>query len=235
LSEFSSSGTPISPSTGYTGGGLGVCTNAIAIDTSGNVWVANESYSLSEFSSSGVAISPWTGYTGGGLNEGVGSIAVDASGNVWAPNEGTLLNLAFNLSELSGGGTPISSSTGYTGGGLNAPYAIAFDGSGNVWVANAGSDFVGLPGVWAGGLSEFSGSGTPISPSTPYTGGNIIAGEGIPNGIAVDSSGNVWLASQIAAGAFGNHNALLEFVGVAAPVMTPLVNALKNNKLGQRP
>ncbi|MGO9607619.1 MAG: hypothetical protein ACLQAT_30165 [Candidatus Binataceae bacterium] len=56
LSEFNSSGTPISPSTGYTGGGLSdfACPDAIAIDASDNVWVTNEcSNSLSEFNSSG--------------------------------------------------------------------------------------------------------------------------------------------------------------------------------------
>jgi hypothetical protein len=40
VSEFSSAGAALSPSTGYTGGGLSL-PDSIAIDGSGNAWISN--------------------------------------------------------------------------------------------------------------------------------------------------------------------------------------------------
>jgi NHL repeat len=258
LSEFSSSGTAISPAAGYTGGGLNA-PEGIAVDSSGNIWVANNGdNSLSEFSSAGVPISPANGYTGGGLNSPFGVIAFDRSGNAWLANSG-----GNSLSEFSSEGTAISPSTGYTGGGLNAPVGIVIDGSSNVWTMNNGPNFPGLvnslsefsstgsaispsTGYTGGGLnqlsglaidgvnnvwvcnllgnslSEFSSTGIPISPASGYTGGGLDS----PSSIAIDGSGNIWLTNQ---------HSLTEFVGAAAPVVTPLATAAKNNLLGTRP
>ena len=211
VSEFSSSGTPISPSNGYGGGGLH-SPISIAVDPSGSVWVASYGNSVSKFTSSGAAISPSDGYTGGGLN-GPWAIAVDGFGNAWVANR-----YSDSLSEFSSNGDAISPAAGYTGGGLNIPFGIAIDGTGNIWVTNS---FAGQPGP-LGSVSEFSTNGAAISPSTGYTGGGMNG----PWGVAIDASGNVWV---------GNYLAVTEFVGAAAPVVTPLVTAVKNNQLGKRP
>jgi streptogramin lyase len=50
-----------------------------------------------------------------------------------------------------------------------------------------------------------------------------------PYGIAVDGSGNVWVASHDATGP------LTEFVGVAAPVVTPISAGTTYQELGTRP
>ena len=51
------------------------------------------------------------------------------------------------MSELANDGTPLSPTTGFQGGLLNAPQAIVVDGSGNVWIANSNdisvTEFVG--------------------------------------------------------------------------------------------
>jgi len=175
LSEFSSTGTPISSSSGYTGGGLDVPLG-IAIDASDDVWVGNVSGArLSEFNSSGTPISTSSGYTGGGLNT-PDCIAVDTSGNVWAANYGEGAN---SVSKFSSTGTAISGSSGYTGGGLEAPMGIAIDASGNAWAAD------GSKGATI--VAEISSSGTAMSGSG-YAGGGLNG----PWGIAVDGSGNVW-------------------------------------------
>jgi hypothetical protein len=59
LSEFSSSGTALSGSSGYTGGGLNTPVD-VAVDSSGNVWVSDYpdiglGNSLSKFSNAGVS------------------------------------------------------------------------------------------------------------------------------------------------------------------------------------
>ncbi len=176
VSEMSSSGTPLSPSTGYTGGGLNGPI-AIAIDAGGNVWATNflgGTSSVSELSSSGTPLSPSTGYTGGGL-AGPDAIAIDGGGNVWVANNG-------GVAKLSGSGTPLSPSTGYTGGGSTL-VAIAIDAGGNVWLTVSGG--VSL-------VTELSSSGAPLSPSTGFTGGGLDQ----PFGIAIDAGGNVWVANS---------------------------------------
>jgi hypothetical protein len=93
-------GTAVSPSSGYTGGGLKGPAQ-LAVDGSNRVWVANrEGNSLSAFSNTGVAISPATGYLAPGLSNPRG-LAIDASGNVW------LTNFTYNsLTEFIGIATP---------------------------------------------------------------------------------------------------------------------------------
>ncbi len=213
ISEFSPSGTPASGSP-YTGGGLDLPLG-IAIDTSGNVWETNpDSNIVSEFNSSGSPVSS-SGYSTGGLNVPEW-IAIDASNNAWVDNDGGGSVGFFTVYNSSG--TAISGPSGYSGGGLDEPGAVAIDGSGNVWAANPDmSD-----------LSEFNSSGVPI---TLYEGYGYCVSfygclEGVltqPSGLAIDGSGNAWLPN----GYFGA-NSITEFVGVATPVVTPLVANLRS-------
>lgn len=92
--------------TGFTGGGLSN-PSAIAIDGSGNVWVADEfSGSISEFNSSGTAISGSNGYTGyaatGSTLDNPYAIAIDGSGNIWVPSYS-----ANTLTEFVGAASPV--------------------------------------------------------------------------------------------------------------------------------
>ena len=86
-----------------------------------------------------------------------------------------------SLSEFDLTGSPFTSNSAYTGGGLSPAPAgsnIAIDGVGNIWVADAGST----------GVSKFNGEGVPIT-TTPY------AGTSSPGGIAIDGGGNAWVAN----------------------------------------
>jgi DNA-binding beta-propeller fold protein YncE len=202
LCEVSNSGAAISPSIGYpaTGkasdnGGLSTPL-AIAIDGSGNVWIANQQAagagtigSLSEFSSSGTAKSGPNGFADSEPRAAFYGIAIDVSGNVWASNYnyGSLAVYNPNSGFLS------PATTGFYGGGLSNPYGVAIDGSGNVWVANS----------YNSSLSKFSGSGAAISPTGAY-GGYVGGGLNSPYGVAIDSTGNVWVANF-------NNNSVSEF------------------------
>ncbi len=219
LSEFGVAGTVISTSA-YTGGNLGN-PKSIAIDHNGYAWVSNNGNStVTEVSASGgVATfkSGSNGYSGGGLNTPY-SIAIDASGNAWIANLGSLGN--GDITELEGAsaatpGTPISTSSGYTGGGIVNPDGIALDGAGNAWVADQ---------VGTGIVAKFSSSGSAISPSTGY----VVPGVTSTISVAVDPSGNLWVAD-------GSATQLTELVGAATPVVTPLSIAARNNTLATRP
>ena len=52
----------------------------------------------------------------------------------------------------------------------------------------------------------------PISGSGGYTGGGLL---NAPSDLAIDGSGDVWVPNS-------NNNTIVEFVGAAAPVVTPI-------------
>lgn len=187
-SNVYSPATPAAPndwalSLTYAGGGLNEPT-ALAIDGSGNIWLANYNNAVSEFSPAGAALSPTGGYTGGGLEESF-AIAIDAAGHVWVCNEqssDTVNSGLGTLTELASDGTVLSGATGFSGGGLDFPVALVPDPAGHVWVTNFGNST----------LSEFAGDGAALSPATGFSGGGL----SFPVGLSLDAAGNVWVADQ---------------------------------------
>ena len=149
----------------YAGGGL-AGPRALALDATGNVWLANTLAStLTELAPSGAALSPASGLTGGGLNLPV-ALAADPSGSIWVANQG-----ASSISRFSTNGSPLAG-TPYTGGGLNAPSSIALDTAGNAWVTNRTTSTV----------SQFSPTGVALSPASGFSG----AGLNQPAAIAIN-------------------------------------------------
>jgi hypothetical protein len=212
LSEFTSFGTGLSLPDGFTSGSI-TAPAGVASDTSGNIWTVDFGAAnslLVESDSAGSQTADPNGFGGGGLNAPYG-VAIDASGNVWVSNQGG----NGSLSEFSSSGSAISGASGFTGGGMSGPYGVAIDGVGNVWTAN-----------WFNStISEFNQSGNPISPAAGYTS----AGLNAPYSLAVDPSGNVWVATN------NGTASLTEFVGAAAPVVTPLAAGAEYRELGARP
>ena len=118
-----------------------------AIDSSGNIWVANKGNgtpgtglldsNVTELSSSGAVIGT---YIVGSYPE---IVAIDSAGNVWVANGynrgmGGTGVADSSITELNPSGSTIHT---YTTG--NQPYGIAIDTSGNVWITNFGD---GTPG-----------------------------------------------------------------------------------------
>ena len=141
--------------------------SGVAVDSSGNVYVANSGLGtvLKETLTSGGT------YTESTIGNGLyfpGAIAVDANGNLYIAD--TDNNRAVKET-LSGGA--YSQST--IASGLATPYGIAVDGSGNVYIADTGNSRV---------LMETPSGGS-------YTQAQIITGSF--RGVAVDASGNLYL------------------------------------------
>ena len=146
--------------------------SGIAIDSSGDVWVANfYSDSVTELSSTGSVIATYP------VGTGPVDIAIDGPGYVWVVN-----NVSNNVTELS----PTTGSVIGTYPVGSAPYGIAIDSSGDVWVANNGNGTVGTASGDSN-VTELSSSGGLIG---TYTAGSY------PEGIAIDSSGNIWVANE---------------------------------------
>jgi len=197
VSVFTSTGgAAISPIT--SGNGLDN-PQAIAIDVSGHAWVANYGNSnVSVFTSSGGVDLDITPTSGNGLNK-PNFIAIDGSGNAWVTDY-TSNPVSGVLSELTSSGG-VAGSSPFSGSYLAYVGSVAIDGAGNAWVGN-GNDAV----------SEFSSSGS-LSPNGLGTAAYGVAGSSY--GIAIDGSGNVWTADQA-------NNILIELVGAATPVVTPI-------------
>ena len=234
------SGHPVSGATGFSQGGLNYPV-AIAIDTSGTSWVVDYGNShLTLMTNTGTPLSGTAGYTSTGFEfpvavgvdskcygfianqsgdtitrvapdgsafanfvtgSGASGVAVDQSDNVWVANYyGNSVGLLSSAAKIV--------SSNLTGGGINHPQGIAVDGAGNVWIAN-------YRGPSLSELASASASvpGAALSPTAGYGAGAKLLEA---YAIAIDAGGNVWVTN------FGN-NTLTEFVGLAAPVKTPLL------------
>jgi sugar lactone lactonase YvrE len=186
-----------------TGGGV-FFPQALAIDASGAVWVANGGDTISKFSSLGAPISPTDGFTVVSSSpviqqpiDGPQSIAIDSHGNAWIANNGLSGNP--NITELSPAGVSLSGN-GFSRADLAEPLALAIDGSDNIWVATKSGG-----GYQTAFLQELSNSGNFLSPLGGYTGAGLYN----PNVVAVDQTGNVWL---------GNSGTISELTNAGVPL-----------------
>jgi streptogramin lyase len=179
----------------------------VEVDGNGNIWATNfDNNQLVKLNSAGVPIFGVAGVSGGGLMSPEG-IAIDAQNNVWVANAN-----GSNISKFANNGQPLSA-TGFVGGGLSGNRFLAIDGSGMVWTPSSNT----------GVISEFDSSGNPIITTGFAT---EPGGKGFW-GVAIDGSGNVWSTAI--------DGALVQIVGAATPVLTPLTTAAANNMLGTRP
>jgi hypothetical protein len=182
--ELSSQPNDFTIGINFTGGGLN-SPRGIAVDASGDLWVANtygtnnSNSSVVELSSTGTVLSGTNGFTSGGINLPVG-IAIDHSGNAWITNY-----TGNSITELSSTGTVLSNAGAgpYSGGGIAGPWTIAIDGPGNVWVTSPTSPAV---------VTKLSSSGAFLSGTSGYNAGGTLSGF---LGIALDGSGNAWIAN----------------------------------------
>ena len=233
IDEFSNSGALLSGQ-GFTSNSL-LQPYGIAIDGSGNAWMASDDrQTLTEFSKSGVVLSGAAGYSSPLLY--MMGIAIDREGNAWIAGL-DVTDYTYKIVEYSQLGSQLAIyPLNATGNSYNEPSALALDGAGNVWITNeSGVSYAGSRSI-----SELSSSGSFVSGSGGYTGGNQLSD---PSSLAVDSSGNVWVTNgsmYCYGGAYCN--TVVEFVGAAVPVITPIAAGLPtsptqdgSSKLATRP
>ena len=145
---------------------------SVAVDGSGNVYVADAGYSAVKEMPPGCTSSSCVTTLGGGFNQPNG-VAVDGSGNVYVADSE---NSAVKEMPL---GCTSSSCVTTLGGGFSFPTGVAVDASGNVYVADqANSAVKEMP------------SACPSSSCVTSLGGGFL----YPNGVAVDGRGNVYVA-----------------------------------------
>jgi len=174
----------------------------VAVDASGNVYVAeNINNMIREISPQGL-VSTFAGSTTPGFINGTGTaatftnpqgVAVDVNGNVYVADYTNNLireiSPAMVVSTLAGNGNQgMADSTGIAAS-FNEPTAIAVDASFNVYVADFGNNAIRKISP-SGAVSTLAGSGVQ-----GYTDGSGTAAVfNKPTGVAVDASGNVYVA-----------------------------------------
>jgi len=207
-----------------------------AIDSTGDMWITSESgNSIARITPTGTPVFPRISTA-----QQPEFPAIDASGNAWIAIQETASQIY--VVTPSGGQTILTSAT--TGAELTSTFGAAVDGNGNVWFANRCGNY-GACGSTAGENSIFvlnGGVATPgtankaISPPTNYVPeaqypATATSFTPILNGslnLAIDPSGNLWITNYTG-------NSVVEMVGAAAPVVTPLSLAAGDNALGTKP
>jgi len=146
--------------------------SGVAVDGSGNVYVADYNNSAVKEMPAGCTSSSCVTTLGGGFNHPFG-VAVDGSGNVYVADTDN------NAVKEMPAGCASSNCVTTLGGGFKYPNSVAVDGSGNVSVADSGNNAVKeMP----------AGCASSSCVTTLGSGFND------PFGVAVDGSGNVYVA-----------------------------------------
>jgi uncharacterized delta-60 repeat protein/uncharacterized repeat protein (TIGR01451 family) len=149
----------------------------IAVDTGGNVYVADSSNNrVQKFDSSGNYLTQWGGFgTGPGQFDNPFGIAVDSSGNVYVSEMDN-----NRIQKFTSTGVYVSQwgSFGSGAGQFNAPAGITVDNSGDVYVVEYTGNRV----------QKFTSNGVYLT--------GWSASFGNPMGIAADSSGNIYVADN---------------------------------------
>ncbi len=201
----------VAPTATISGAHTGLCDPiGIALDFSGNIYVADDGNpNAFPYIFPKVLVYPPLGSSTGPLNEAPtatisGSntgletpygIAADSSGKIYVADYGATSVFAY---------PPLGSSTGLlneaptatisgSNTGLETPYGIAADSSGNIYVADEGDQACdGTESVYVyPPLGSTTGTVNEV-PSVTINGSNT--GLCFPVGIAVDSSGNIYVA-----------------------------------------
>jgi sugar lactone lactonase YvrE len=202
---------------------------AVAVDASGNVFIADFTNSrVREIvkATGNIITVAGTGYAAYSGDGGPATsarlfypagVAVDASGNLFIADYGNnrireVIKATGNIITVAGNGSTTDSGDGglATSGGLASPEALAVDASGNIFIAeysNRVREVVKATGniiTFAGtGMAGYSGDGGPATAA-------MLAS---PYGVAVDASGNVFIADS-------NNNRIREVVQATGNIIT---------------
>jgi len=196
VTGFSASNGTALANSPFTGSSNITVPTGIALDRSGNVYVTSGGGSIIELTNAGA----YSATLNDGTLQGPVSVAIDSSNRVYATGFTTGSAISGALSEFSGGTAASVSPTNY---GLTSPAGLATDSSNFAWVANSAS---------SGSLFKFSyGATQPAVPLTGFGYGSL----NLPIGVALDSSGSIWVTNS-------GSNTVAKFIGLAAPVTTPL-------------
>jgi hypothetical protein len=248
--EYNGSGTLISSSAtcaGHTGPFVYTCISPSvfptgddvahgAIDTAGHLWLTSEGTGgdrIARVSPAGVA-----DFTITIPSNQPEFPSIDANGNGWIPGYS-----ANEVYKVTSAGVRTNLTSANTGGTLNNPFGSAIDGNNNLWVTircGGPTNNCNAPEADAATLVEINTTNNQaISPVNNYspvalsTAGAVFKEFTDPLNVAIDPSGNLWITNYD--GTTPANSSVVEIVGAAAPVVTPLSVAAGTGKFGVKP
>ncbi len=233
----------------FSGNGNFFFPEGVAIDRSGKVWVTNLGGDTVTALNNDGTLDGNFAPSGSNFDEPNG-VAIDSSNHVWVTNPAGGPGDAGTVTALFGNGT-LDGNFAFappSGSSVNEPFGVAIASTG-VWMANQGNNTVTelsslgfIPHNFAPKGSNFDGPfGVAIDSSghvwvTDSSGNTVTAlnddgtlfGNFAPTGLTfdepefpvIDSSGNLWVTNS-------RGSTVTELVGVAAPVLTPMVACLQ--------
>ena len=177
----------------------------IAVDTAGNVYVAEPNNSIIRKVTSGGVVTTLAGSPGAtGSTDGTGSaarfdgpngVAVDSAGNIYVADQynntirkvtsGGVVTTLAGLAGASGSTDATGSAARFT-----YPFGVAADSAGNIYVADQGNHTIRK--VTSSGVVTTLAGSPGVAGSADGTGST--ARFTYPNGVAVDNAGNVYVA-----------------------------------------
>lgn len=202
----------------------------IAIDKEGNAWISFETNSNGGSSSGGIGGVVKLSYD---RNTGMFTalniadddirspfgVAIDPFGYIWVSNNNALRGKSVSV--LSPRGTLIDT---YPLTSLidDGPWGINADGNGNIYVAAFLSQrFFVLCGFQTNTCPQGTTTGDLISPADGYRATGFLER---PTGLEIDSAGSLWIVNNFQTNFLnGGGTSILQYVGLAEPVKTPLI------------
>ena len=176
--------------------------SGVAVGESGNVYVADTNNNRIRKVTAGGNVTVLAGSGGSGYADGQGiaasfrgptGVAVDGSGNVYVADINNNLirkvTPSGNVSTLAGSGLNGNEDGQGTAASFLSPAGVVVDGKGNVYVADSYNNRIRQITV-SGNVTTLAGSGN----SGSADGQGTVASFNSPTGVAVDGSGNVYVA-----------------------------------------
>ena len=180
----------------------------VAVDPAGNLYIADTySHHIRKVSNGAISTVAGSALRGFGGDNGPATsaglyypqgVAVDSAGGLYiADSADRRIRKVLNgvITTVAGGGVSIGDNGPAASAQLNGPYGVAMDSAGNLYIADYGNNRIRK--VSNGVITTVAGNGTPgfSGDNGPATSAQL----NYPNGVAVDSAGNLYVAD------FGNN------------------------------